>query len=259
MTNNDQALYFVLELRADGTEWCDAIAICLVHGMELPLPWTAWVMNDHPFKVKFCLPDPEPDVFDYSFYTDTMRQMIQTTYVISLGGSAASTPVPFYLASDTNRSPTNYEVTVQLLFDTIDFLPQVQVSLPGRMELESMQAEIASHSGRFRRFFERIIYREPRREATNLPAKEGIEVRVRSQKLFPGLYLPVSVGDIEVPGVLLLKESLGERDFRATLYASDNLEKIQLPVGLVSTEMWWDDQREHHTLKKVIGSIVEMT
>ena len=65
---------------------------------------------------------------------------------------------------------------------------------------------------------------------------------------------------MEIPGVLLLKELLKERVFRATLYATDTLKKVQLPVALVSTETCWERYEHHdelHTIQKVIGSIVE--
>jgi hypothetical protein len=264
--NNDEnnSLHFVCSVSRLENR-CEATVISLIHASGPPaFPWNAWVMHNAPFEVRCAYPETVlRSRISYPSQQDRLRAMVQATVEINVDCSAVSIPVPFYLAGNANRKPSAYEVIVHLLFDTVDFLPQVQASIYRRQtlrkELWEMRVEDAeANKGWLHRFVERLLPKKLSIKEPSFPAEDEVEIRTRTQEPFPGLYLPVSLVGIEVPSVLLLRESRGSHIFSGTLYVSDTLREVQVPIALVSTGIWADED-ELHLREKVIGSIVEIT
>jgi hypothetical protein len=261
--NQNNALHFVYSVKRNGDR-CEASAATFILAPGLPYyPWNAWAMCTDPFEVRCGYVEFQlKSRVEYPSRMKRMRDMLQRALDIRIDCSVEAIPAPFFLSGNLDRKPSNYKVVVHLLFDTVDFLPQVEASMAnGRDERKKIWEmnvrEAAARKGWLRKFAEKYLNLKPRQERPWWLDEGDFEGSTRSQEPFPGLYLPVSLVGMEVPSVLLLQGSLGSRVYSATLYASDTLPMCQAPIALACTGTWTDAD-EPRDLVKVVGRIVQM-
>jgi hypothetical protein len=282
--DRDNACYDYRDDEKVTTFLATVVILPYLPGPSIHTERSAWVMSDNPFAIRWRYYRS----LEHSQYgpssddSDLVLKAIQQETQIDLIHSQPLPPTPFYVSANKDRKPTTYAVVVRFHFDTVDFLPRVQSDLardgwiakPSDAAVESALKEwenaIQSWKEkkdredaqrgwitRWLRRLWRLAFGSKEKEDDSRCSKKFL-ILSHSTEPFPGLFLPVFLTGIELPGVLQIKEAQGQRTISAILYLCDTLGDVQMPIELVSKHRKRQGD-QFHVVEKVIGSIVAIT
>ena len=260
----DNSLLFVYSL-ARQEEAHDAVGTILVAPNASVGLWVnGWIVCDIPFPITWKVYlEYRIGMVQYPGSLERVRRIVEKAIEIRLQCAGGLPLVAFYVSGNPNRSPSTYEVIVTFSFDTVDFLPQMQMAISSNAWSAQQMADEErqrlhrerSERGWLFNWLHRLFRLDYELDAN---AYQADILSGAPTEAFPSLYMPVFLAGMEVPCVLHLNEPRGKNAFSATLYSSDTFGKVQTPIDVISIGRWREGDKLH-IFEKVIGSIITIT